>query len=321
VTPALEIKNLTKRFGKITAVDNLSLSIEEGDVYGFLGPNGAGKTTTMAVCVNLMRPDAGEVRIFGKPVRKDFLEIFKDLGCLVEIPAYYPYLTGRANLEVLARAGGRLDRKETSELIELVGLGDAAKRKFGTYSTGMKARLALAGVLLGGPKLVILDEPTSGLDPAGVELVRDIFRTRNREKGVTFFISSHNLDEVERMCNKVALIDCGKLVACGEVKKLLTPEIERCRVECDKPAEAAEALEKLDLVSAVEIPDGEACVIIHMHESRPEEISRHLVEQGFNLHALTPHRLSLEEFFHQKLGRPITPEEHGKNLDRGGDSG
>ncbi|MHC4661140.1 MAG: ABC transporter ATP-binding protein [Planctomycetota bacterium] len=312
----LEIKNLTKRFGKVTAVDNLSLAVEEGDIFGFLGPNGAGKTTTMACCVNLIRKTNGEIKIFGKPVRRDFLEIFRSVGCLVEAPAYYPYLSGRANLEVLARCGGKLDRKEINGLIDLVGMTDSADRKFRTYSTGMKARLALAGVLIGSPKLVILDEPTSGLDPAGVELVREIVRGRNEKDGVSFFISSHNLDEVERMCNRVALIDRGRLAALGDVKKLLTPQVDGFLIDCDRPEEAAAALSEMSFITEAAVRDGGegARVEVRMKERRPEEAARMLVERSFSVRALVPVRLSLEEFFHRKLGR----KEPGKNLDRPG---
>jgi ABC-2 type transport system ATP-binding protein len=211
---------------------------------------------------------------------------------------------------VLARCGGKLDRKEIDTLIELVGMSESANRRFRTYSTGMKARLALAGVLIGSPKLVILDEPTSGLDPTGVELVRDIVRSRNEKDGASFFISSHNLDEVERMCNKVAMIDRGKLAASGNVKELLTPGIDGFKIDCDRPEEAAAALSEMPFITeAVVRDDGDgARVEVRMKERRPEEAAKMLVERSFSVRALVPVRLSLEEFFHRKLGRKETRE-------------
>ena len=220
MAPVLEIENLTKRFGRVTAVDNLSLSVDEGDVVGFLGPNGAGKTTTMACSIRLIKPTSGSVRIFGKPVRKNFLEIFRKVGCLVEAPAFYPYLSGKANLEVLARCGGRLDRNEIRELIELVGLGDAAKRNFKTYSTGMRARLGFSVAIQVDPDVLLVDEVLGvGDQEFRTKSAAEMKRLIRSDKSV--ILVSHNTRTLLELCDRLVWIENGVIKELGATETVL----------------------------------------------------------------------------------------------------
>ncbi|HFQ92589.1 MAG TPA: ABC transporter ATP-binding protein, partial [Anaerolineae bacterium] len=222
--PAIQLNNLRKTFGrrkrKVAAVRGIDLTVPAGLVYGFLGPNGAGKSTTIRMIMDLIRPSAGEVLVYGRNVQKDHA-ILRRVGALVEGAAFYGFLTGRRNLEVLARTGGAYDARRIQTLLEQVGLADRADRLVKGYSTGMKQRLGLAAALLNDPDLVILDEPTNGLDPAGIQEMRGFIRDLADEQGKTVFLSSHLLGEVEQVCDRVAIINQGEIVSEGRVADLL----------------------------------------------------------------------------------------------------
>ncbi|WP_028852223.1 ABC transporter ATP-binding protein [Thermocrispum municipale] len=202
---AVETTKLTKRYGSTPAVDQLSITVREGEVYGFLGPNGAGKTTTLRMLLGLIRPTSGSLTLFGERPRG-----LARVGALIEGPTFYPYLSGRTNLRVLADHAG-VSRRRVDEVLELVDLTDRAAEVFRTYSLGMKQRLGLAAVLLKDPDLLILDEPTNGLDPAGMADMRQTIR-RLAEDGRTVLLSSHLLAEVEQICDRVGVLHKGKLL-------------------------------------------------------------------------------------------------------------
>jgi ABC-2 type transport system ATP-binding protein len=215
-TYAIECAGLTKRFRKRSAVDNLDLTVEPGEVFGFLGPNGAGKTTTIRMILGLSRPTGGSLRVLGQPVPSTLATMAR-VGSLVESPAFYPWMSGVRNLQTLVPQ--RLPKKELIGLLDRVGLREAADAHVRTYSQGMKQRLGLALALVGNPRLLVLDEPANGLDPAGVRDFRSIIIDA-ASGGASVFLSSHQLTEVERACDRVALLNHGRLISRGAVKEL-----------------------------------------------------------------------------------------------------
>ncbi len=205
-------ENLTKRFGPAMAVSGLDLAVSPGQVYGFLGPNGAGKTTTIRMLLGLITPSAGQIHLLGQ--RLPAPRAVAQAGSMIEEPAFYPWMTGRVNLEVLGATGGGCARGEVARVLGLVGLSDDAARKVKTYSQGMRQRLGIAAAMLGRPPLLIIDEPANGLDPAGIREIRSLLRGLAAE-GTTVFLSSHLLTEVEQVCDRVAVILRGRLAEEG----------------------------------------------------------------------------------------------------------
>ncbi|MGD8623011.1 MAG: ABC transporter ATP-binding protein [Anaerolineae bacterium] len=216
----IETRGLTKRYGQKLAVDALDLRVPRGVVCGFLGRNGAGKTTTIGMLVGLLRPTAGQAWLLGHDVRNDVRPALQRTGVLLDQPAFYPYLSGRENLWAVAQAFGERAAGRIDEALETVELTGRAGDRFATYSAGMKQRLGLAASLLNDPDLYILDEPTTGLDPMGQRAIRSLIRRLAAETGKTFFLSSHQLYEVEQICDYVAIIDQGRLVAQGSLAEV-----------------------------------------------------------------------------------------------------
>jgi ABC-2 type transport system ATP-binding protein len=225
MNPTLVASNLTKVIGKRTIVDSISFSLQPGEVFGFLGPNGAGKTTTIRMLVGLIKPTAGSVTVCGYDIRKDFEDAMRNVGCIVENPDLYRFMTGRENLEHFARMLG-VDRGEIDRVAGLVALAHRLDQRVGTYSLGMRQRLGIAQAMLGRPKLMILDEPANGLDPAGIREIRELLRGLAREHGMSVFVSSHLLAEVELMCDRVAIIHKGQLLREGPVGQLISSRRE-----------------------------------------------------------------------------------------------
>lgn len=224
---AIQLDNVSKTFGRgrkrVEAVRQLNLAVAAGQVFGFLGPNGAGKSTTIRMMMDLIRPSAGSVLLYGRPVQNN-PSLMRRVGALVEGAAFYDFLTGRKNLEILARTGDCYDPDRIQSLLVQVGMADRADRKVQGYSIGMKQRLGLAAALLNDPDLVILDEPTNGLDPAGIQDVRHFIRDLAEKQGKTVFLSSHLLSEVEQVCDQVGIISNGRLVQLGKVAELLSSQ-------------------------------------------------------------------------------------------------
>ena len=219
--PVIRTWELTKRFGSTLAVDGLTMEVPQGEVFGFLGPNGAGKTTTIAMLLGLVRPTAGSAELLGQDLRRGLGHALRRTGATIESPAFYPYLSGRDNLRVVARVLGGAAETRIDSVLEQVGLGLRGGDKFKVYSMGMKQRLALAAALLNDPELLILDEPTNGLDPAGIQETRSLLRRMVDEQGKTVFLSSHLLHEVQQVCDRVMIIDRGRVIAQGRVEELL----------------------------------------------------------------------------------------------------
>ena len=244
---AIETVGLTKKFGSQNAVDAISLSVPRGSVFGFLGPNGCGKTTTIRMLLGLAEATSGDIFVLGQSIPKDLEETLPRVGALVEGPAFYPYLSGRDNLMRMDSADKTSDAKTRSQRVESalarVGLTNAAKKKSGAYSLGMKQRLGLANALLRPRDLLILDEPTNGLDPQGTREVRNLIRSLAAE-GITIFLSSHLLLEIEQLCTHVAVMSAGSIVAQGSLPELRSLGATRLILEVDQVETTMEILEK-----------------------------------------------------------------------------
>ena len=290
--PPVEVRDLSKRFGRVNAVTNLTFDIEAGRVTGFLGPNGAGKSTTLRALLGLVRPTAGTATFGG--LRYEELERpSTKVGAMVESPTFYPYLSGRDNLRYFQAIKRRGSPADIDRLLELVDLDARAKSKFSTYSMGMKQRLGIACALLGDPELLFLDEPTNGLDPAGVVEVRELIRQLGRGER-TVILSSHLLAETELVCDNVAVLSKGKLIAQGSITELLRSH-DTVRLRSTDDATATQILREISWVEGVRADDGYLLVDADMERSW--EISRALAQRGVHVRELTPLHRSLEEYF------------------------
>ncbi|HYE97495.1 MAG TPA: ABC transporter ATP-binding protein [Planctomycetota bacterium] len=292
----LRTEGLTKHFGRFKAVDGVDLDVQEGDIYGFLGLNGAGKTTTLRMILRLIRPTAGRVSIFGLDPTSSFIEVMKQVGCLVELPAYYPYLTGWKNLEILRLATGGIERKRIDDVLDIVGLGARKHDAVRTYSQGMRQRLGIAMALLPRPRLVLLDEPTNGLDPQGIHHIREAIRDLNRRDGVTFVVSSHLLHEVEITCNRVGILKQGKILLQDTVARILEKTLDGVRVVGDPQDKAREALRRQPWIAEVSDAPGGG-LRVRCDPSRFADLNRLLVQEGVSVRELSPVRRTLEEYF------------------------
>jgi ABC-2 type transport system ATP-binding protein len=313
---ALVIRGLTKRYGPLTAVDDLNLSVEEGALFGFLGPNGAGKTTTIRVLLGLVLPSTGKVEVLGRPMFESeatSANALRSVGALIEEPAAWRWLSGRLNLEYLARAAGpasdraaRLGRID--DVLRLVGLEAAATKKVKAYSQGMRQRLGIAMAMLGSPRVLILDEPTNGLDPSGMREVRVLLR-RLADDGTTVFVSSHLLWEVEAMCDRVAVLARGRLVAEGPPGSLRASRNE-LRIVVDDEGRARAVLRRIDGVTMREGAtgaDGPEPAIDGLRITLGEPataagVNAALVSAGVGVSALVPEHASLEDTFLSLVG-------------------
>lgn len=302
---AISTNGLTRRFGAVLAVDSLDLAVPVGEVVAFLGPNGAGKTTTIRMILGLLIPDAGEVRLFGEPLAADRRRLLRRVGALVEAPSLYDHLTGRQNLDLSRRLLG-LSRARLDEVLDIIDLTDAAERSAGGYSLGMRQRLGLGLALLGKPDLLILDEPLNGLDPAGIREMRALIRRRAAEHGVTVFVSSHLLGEVEQMASRLSVVASGRLAFQGTLAELNAEQRSGIDVGVDRPAEAAEQLRQAGFT--IELSDNRDLLRIsatHDEAARRREaetICQRLIENGFAVHHLAVRRPSLETRFLDLVG-------------------
>lgn len=294
---AIRTSGLTRHFGDLIAVDRLDLAVPAGTVSGFLGPNGAGKTTTLRMILGLIRPDAGEVEIFGTPLTSRKETLLRRVGALVETPSLYGHLSGRENLEVARRMLG-LERSHIDRVLALSGLVEAAHRRVSEYSLGMRQRLGLALALLGQPELLILDEPTNGLDPAGIQEMRELVRRLPREEGLSVFLSSHLLAEVEQMASHLVILHRGRRLFQGPPQDLQTQRRGRVVVAVDRPLEAAALLEQVGWQSErIATEEEEALYVDAKGQEARVRICRTLVEAGFAVHRLDEESSSLESVF------------------------
>ncbi|MBK9320253.1 MAG: ABC transporter ATP-binding protein [Bacteroidetes bacterium] len=235
----ISIKDLSKSFGENKAVDHLELEVFKGDVFGFLGPNGAGKSTTIRMLLTLIEPDAGTIKIFNSDLKTERKNILRRIGCIVEKPDFYTFLSAAKNLEVLSMYNGiAITKNKIEEMLDFVGLHGRGKDKVSGYSHGMKQRLGLAQALLHDPELIILDEPTTGLDPQGIIDIRELILHLSKDKGKTIFLSSHILNELELISNRIAILNKGKLVVQGDMKELLNDRKRIVQITTDRPIDA-----------------------------------------------------------------------------------
>jgi ABC-2 type transport system ATP-binding protein len=289
----LRTRGLVKRFGALTAVDHLDLEVGRGEVVGLLGPNGAGKSTTIGMILGLVRPTDGTAEVMGRDVWRDTGNALAAAGAIVETPAFYPYLSGRDNLIALALIRGRGSRARVDPLLERVGLTARARSKYRTYSLGMKQRLGIASTLISDPPLVILDEPANGLDPAGQREIRELVRELAKEDhGV--LLASHLLYEVEQICDRVLVINRGKLIASGTIAEV-TAGAGTIEISVSDPARAAAVLRGVPGVA--EVRETGAGVIVTAEPARGAEVNRALASAGIFASAIVPHKSSLEDVF------------------------
>ncbi len=292
----IEITGLTKRFKDLTAVDNLHLNVYRGDVFGFLGPNGAGKSTTIRMMLSLIEPTAGEIKLFGKSLKKNRKDILCRVGAIVEKPDFYLYLTAYKNLEILGKmSGADTSKKKIMEVLELVGLQKRWKSKVKTYSHGMKQRLGLAQALLHDPELIILDEPTTGLDPQGIKDIRDLIIMLSKQQDKTIFLSSHILKEVEIIADRMIIINKGKTRIEGRVDELLNSDKLAVTVEVSDIEKAERIVRESiwnDHLKKIEKKE----LIFEFGNENISELNKFLVEHDIEVNSLIPRR-SLEEYF------------------------
>lgn len=298
-TIVLEVRNLAKQIGKRMIVENITFEVKQGEIFGFLGPNGAGKTTTIRMLVGLIRPTKGTIRIGGYDLHKDFLKAIHQVGCIVENPELYPYLTGRENLEHFARMLHDIDPKRTTEVIKLVELEERIDDLVKTYSLGMRQRLGIAQALLGNPQLLILDEPTNGLDPAGIRELREFIRQLTQKQGISVLISSHILHEVQLMCDQVAIITRGNIVYTGPVAELIGNEP---RVEWSlEPIETAlQVLHELPYTNQIQTIEGK--LYVHMPSEKIAEVNQLMMEHHVHISGIRNAQPTLEDLFLQLTG-------------------
>ena len=298
VREVLRTEALWKRFGPITAVADLNLSVRQGEVFGFLGPNGSGKSTTVGMVLGLVRPTSGRAFVLGRDVAREPWPALRRVGAVIETPVFYPYLSGYDNLRWLAKMLGEVPERRIGEVLELVGLRERAGSAYKTYSLGMKQRLGIASTLLRDPDLVILDEPTNGLDPAGTREVRGLIR-RLSDEGRAVFLCSHLLHEVQEVCDRVAILQKGRLIREGRVDELLgRGQYLRLRAE-DNDA-LRRALAGIPWVTGVESID--SYVRVAAPVERAAELSRALAAQDVYLAELQPWETELESVFLELTG-------------------
>lgn len=294
----LQTKGLTKRFGRKVVVNNLDLNIRKGDIYGFIGPNGAGKTTVMKVILGLLFANSGEVSLFGEPQN---IRNLKRVGSLIEAPGLYGNCTAFENMKRFSILSGGTD-SEIHEILELVGLREATYKKAKTFSLGMKQRLGIAIALLGNPEMMILDEPVNGLDPMGMKDVRDIILRINQERGVTFFISSHLLGELEKISTVYGIIRYGVLAEEITAQELAEKCGKSIILRCSDVQKAAEIITTEMEISQVLINAAESKLNVNTELSRAGEINTKLVKAGLEVSELGVISTSYEDYFLQKMG-------------------
>jgi ABC-2 type transport system ATP-binding protein len=290
----LQTKGLTKRFRGRTAVDKLSLHVERGDIYGFLGPNGAGKSTTLRMLLGLIRPTAGRVEFPSHGLRWNYLRARSQIGAIIETPAFYENFSGRRNLQVLASLSGGVLSKRVEEVLDIVGLKDRAGEPVKVFSYGMRQRLGIAQALLPTPQLIILDEPTNGLDPQGIQQTRQLIRRLRDELKLTILLSSHLLAEVEQLCNRVGIINEGRLLYEGEPAGLVAPTT-RFKIKVDNTESTFELLAKDAAITVSR--NGAAYLHVDADAEHIGDVNALLVNNGIKVYELTPTQETLEEAF------------------------
>lgn len=311
--PLIQTFDLSKRYGPLTAVEGLNLTVRQGSIYGFLGPNGAGKTTAMGMIMGLVRPTRGRVELFGEPAGRGSHSLYRRTGAVVQGPIFYPYLSGRENLRLLGEVSGGVEPRRIDQVLDRVGLLHRAEDRFSAFSLGMKQRLALAAALVHDPELLVLDEPTNGLDPAGMHEVRELIRALARD-GKTIFLSSHLLHEVEQLCDHVGIIQGGRLVWEGPVAAM-NRAVRGFQVQFRTAEEAQRAqvcLKGQGWIRSVAVAregrgpvrlDPSCTLWVDVAPAEAARLSEALARAGLYPTALVPVQASLEAFFLEVTGR------------------
>jgi ABC-2 type transport system ATP-binding protein len=294
--PALSASHLTKVIGDRTIVDDVSFDLQPGEVFGFLGPNGAGKTTTIRMLVGLIRPTQGTVTICGYDIRRQFEQAMRCIGCIVENPDLYRFMTGRENLEHFARMLGA-GRSEIERVASLVNLAHRLDQRVGTYSLGMRQRLGIAQAMLGSPRVLILDEPANGLDPAGIREIRELLRGLAAVRGMAVFVSSHLLAEIELTADRVAIIHKGKILRSGPVRELISSQ-RAMEFRVDDPQRGAAILREKNVTVTV----ADDVLVAPIEESETPPLIAALTQNGVAVFHARPRVQTLEEMFLEATG-------------------
>ncbi|MFJ5768691.1 ABC transporter ATP-binding protein [Psychrobacillus sp. NPDC093180] len=293
--PIVELKNLSKTIGKKKIIDQLNLTLYPGQITGFLGPNGAGKTTTIRMMAGLMKPTTGDVMIDGLSLKSNFEAGISKMGAIVENPEMYKFMSGYKNLVHFARMHKNVTKERIDEVIRQVGMEKRIHEKVSTYSLGMRQRLGLAQALLNKPKFLILDEPTNGLDPAGIREFRTYLRKIAEEDGVSVLVSSHLLSEIELMCDRIAVIQNGKLVTIREVDAI---EESQYYIE----AQPVDKVRHILIEKGISVEDYQNGLLISVEQADVPTVVEQLVQQNILIYAVSHHRKTLEEQFLEMTG-------------------
>jgi ABC-type multidrug transport system ATPase subunit len=292
----IEVRHLTKRFGAFEAVRDLSFTVNKGDVFGFLGPNGAGKSTSIRCILSLIKPQSGEVLLFGKSLTTHRNEILKRVGSIIEKPDFYRYLSAQRNLEIFSRISGvDSSKKDIYKMLDFVGLNGREKDKVSGFSHGMKQRLGIAQTLLHNPDLIILDEPTTGLDPQGIIDIRNLILQLKSEHNKTVLLSSHQLSEIEIIANRMVIINKGKSIVEGEVAQLLNAQELIVNIEVDHAEKAAAIITSEFPIVQIQQIDGNR-LLISIDKAEIPLLTKCLVEKDVSVFAIESKR-KLEDYF------------------------
>lgn len=292
----VSVKNLSKSFNAFQAVEDVSFSVYKNDVFGFLGPNGAGKSTSLRCMLSLIQADAGEISLFGKPLKNNRAEILSNIGSIIEKPDFYKYLSAYKNLELLARiSGASVSKSALNDILHFVGLEGREKHKFKTFSHGMKQRLGIAQALMHDPDLIILDEPTTGLDPQGIVDIRNLILKLSREQGKTVILSSHQLSEIEMIANRMVIINKGRTLIEGSVDELLNSAVMVVRFQVDDVQRALKLLKTN--FSTVDVLKSDAQELeFEIDKMRIADVTECFVNQGVRVYGIEQKR-KLEDYF------------------------
>ena len=292
----IEVKNLTKDFREVKAVDDLSFSVNEGEVYGFLGQNGAGKSTTIRMLLTLIEPSFGRIEIFGMELKKNRREILRQVGAIIERPDLYKYLTALENLRIFAAMSGvKISENKFMDQLKMVGLAERAKSKVKTYSQGMRQRLGIAVALIHDPRLIILDEPINGLDPQGIADIRNLILDLSKNRNKTVFVSSHLLSEIELIADSMLIIDKGKKMAEGKVSQIFDPENTVVELETMNNAATLEKLQLSDWNKYI-VPGKRDKILFRLHRQQIPALTKALVMMDVQVVSLHSQH-SLEDYF------------------------
>ncbi|MBM3160264.1 MAG: ABC transporter ATP-binding protein [Bacteroidetes bacterium] len=300
-TPIIEVNSISKTFGSFEAVKDVSFQVNQGDVFGFLGPNGAGKSTTIRCLLSLIRPNTGQIKLFGKTFTSNRAMILSKIGSIIEKPDFYKYLSAQKNLEIFARiSGAQVSKKQIYEMLEFVGLSGREKHRVKGFSHGMKQRLGIAQTLLHKPDLIILDEPTTGLDPQGIIEIRNLILRLKTEQNKTILLSSHQLSEIELIANRMVIINKGKTLVEGTVSELLNQQEVLIVLDVDS-ADKAMALIKDRFPSSFPELNVRGQIELTLRKNQTASLNRELNKAEIAVSALEPKR-KLEDFFIKIIG-------------------